>query len=263
MIRGLYTSAIGMAAQMKRLDATSHNLANADTPGFKRDVVITQAFDDVLMRRVRDYEMRGINAISPSSDPNIGPGSLGLIISTLHRDFTPGNLQPTNRPLDLALDRSGFFQVAFTNTAGETTMKYTRGGAFTLTDGGMLITLAGHPVMNTSGSPITIPPGNISITPQGVIIVNDEVVDTINLVAFEDMTTLRPFGDNLFTTTEDTVAIAYAGMLMQGYMESSNVNVVREMAEMIALSRAYEANARMLAIADQTLGQAVTEIARR
>jgi len=163
----------------------------------------------------------------------------------------------------LALDSSGFFEIAFTNGAGETSLMYSRGGAFTLTDGGVLVTLSGHPVMSTSGNPIIIPTGNIHITPQGVVIVNDEIVDTINLVTFEDLTTLRPFGDTLFATTEDSVMLAYAGMLLQGYMETSNVNIVREMAEMIALSRAYEANARMLAIADQTLGQAVNEIARR
>jgi len=258
MIRGLYTSAIGMAGQMKRLDTASNNIANADTPGFKRDVVITQAFSDVLMRRVRDYELHGINTTN-----NLGPASLGLTINTIHRDFSAGSLQPTGRPLDLALDTSGFFQVAFIDANGNVTPKYTRGGTFTLTNEGVLVTLSGQPVLSISGNPITLPPGNIGINPQGIITVNDEVVDTLNLVTFEDLTTLRPFGDNLYTTTAESVQLQYAGQLLQGYLETSNVNVVREMVEMISLSRAYEANARMVAMVDQTLGQAVNDIARR
>lgn len=263
MIRGLYTSAIGMAVQMKRLDAATHNLANADTAGFKRDIVITQAFSDVMMRRVRDYEMQGISTAAGASGLNLGPGSLGLIVNTLHRDFSAGSLQPTGRPLDLALDLSGFFEISHTNAAGETTLKYTQTGSFTIRDDGTLITLSGHPVMSESGSPIILPSGAIKITPQGVILVNDEIVDTLRLVTFEDLSTLRSFGDNLFDTTEDSVILAYAGQVLQGYLETSNVNVVREMMEIIALSRAYEANSRMIAIADQTLGQAVNEIARR
>jgi len=247
-----------MASQMKRLDTASNNIANGDTPGFKRDIVVTQAFSDVLMRRVRDYELNGFNTTN-----NLGPSSLGLTINTIHRDFSAGNLTPTDRPLDLALDGSGFFQVAFINDAGDAIQKYTRGGSFTLTADGVLVTLSGQAVLNTSGNPITLPPGNISINPQGIISVNDEVVDALNLVTFEDLTTLRPFGDNLYTTTPESVQLQYAGQLLQGYIETSNVNIVREMVEMITISRAYEVNSRMVAMVDQTLGQAVNDIARR
>ena len=263
MIRGLYTSAIGMAGQLKRMDVTANNLANADTPGFRRDVVVTQSFGDVMMQRIRDYEMRGFATASG----NLGPGSLGFIISSIHRDFSTGSLQPTGRPFDLALDGPGFFQVAFTDAAGETTIKYTRGGTFTLSSEGTLVTLTGHPVLNAGGGPITLSSGLVSgivnISDDGVIFVNGEAVDTINVVSFEDATTLRAFGDSLYNITEDAVAVPFTGRIVQGFIETSNVNIVREMVEMISLSRAYEANSRMITIADQTLGQAVNDIARR
>ena len=163
----------------------------------------------------------------------------------------------------MAINGPGFFEVAYTHPNGEVTTMFSRSGSFTLSDGGMLVTMGGHPVLNTAGNPITIPQGDIVILENGGILVNDIPVDVIRMVNFEDQTTLRPFGDNLYTATEESVEIPFVGSIIQGHIETSNVNIVREMVEMIALSRAYEANARMLSIADQTLGQAVNEIARR
>ena len=258
MIRGLYTSAIGMAGQMKRMDTVANNLANADSPGFKRDVVVTQSFTDVMMQRVREYELRGFNTTNIT-----GPASLGIIVSSVHRDFSMGSLQPTGSPLDLAISGPGFFEIAFTDPSGATTSMFSRSGSFTLSEGGMLTTMGGHPVLNLDGEPIIIPNGEITIHENGSISVDGTIVDTIRMVDFEDPATLRAFGDNLYNSTGESVEAPFMGRLVQGYIETSNVNIVREMVEMIALSRAYEANARMVSIADQTLAQAVNEIARR
>ena len=258
MIRGLYTSALGMAGQMKRMDTVANNLANSDSPGFKRDIVVTQSFTDVMMQRVREYEMRGFNTTNIT-----GPASLGIIVSSVHRDFSPGSLQPTGGPLDLAINGTGFFEIAANGPGGELTTMYSRSGSLALSEGGVLVTMGGDPVLSVSGNPIIIPNGNIAIHQNGGITVDGVYVDTISIVDFEDHATLRAFGDNLYNTTDTSVQTPFAGSLIQGYLEMSNVNVVREMVEMIALSRAYEANARMVSIADQTLGQAVNEIARR
>jgi len=249
---------MGMYGQMKRMDTVANNLANADTPGFKRDVVVTQSFSDVMMHRIREYELRGFNTSNIT-----GPASLGIIVSSVHRDFSAGSLQPTGGPLDLAVNGPGFFEVAFTNAAGEVVPMLTRSGNFTLSDGGVLTTLSGHAILGTGGGPITLPNGDITIHENGMITVDGVFVDTIRIVDFEDHATLRAFGDNLYSTTEESVEAPFMGRVLQGYIETSNVNIVREMVEMISLSRAYEANARMVAIADQTLGQAVNEIARR
>jgi len=248
---------MGMAGQLKRMDVVSNNLANAGTSGFKRDVVITQSFSDVLMRRVRDYNMRGFNTTTA-----LGPASLGLIINSIHRDFSAGSLQPTGGPLDLALEGVGFFQIMIQSGEEEPVFMFTRDGSFTLNEEGTLVTSGGHTVLSASGNPITIPGGDILITDTGHIMVNGTLVDNIGIFSFEDTAELRPFGENFYTITEEAEIIPFAGRVIQGYVETSNVNSVREMVEMISLSRAYEANSRMVQIADQTLGQAVNEIAR-
>jgi len=248
---------MGMTTQMQRMDVVANNMANADTRGFKRDIVVTQSFADALGRRIREYDL-GI-----TNRPPVGFMSLGTFVHTLHTDFSQGSLRQTGGALDLALDSLGFFRVAHVASDGTVTNKYTRDGGFLLNSDRVLTTSDGYAVLNTSGSPINIPAGEIVILGNGDILVNGETIDRIQMVSFEDPLTLRAFGNNLFTITEDSVEIPFTGSVMQGYLENSNVNTVREMVEMITLARAYEANSRALSIRDGLLGQAVSEIARR
>lgn len=260
MIRGLYTSAIGMAIQQKRLDAASNNLANASTTGFRRDVVVTQAFSDVMARRVRDYEMRGISMIGSNM---LGPMSLGVTINTIHRDFSSGQFNRSNAPFDLAINGQGFFRVAHVSTEGEVTEMFTRDGSLTVSPDGVLSTLDGFAVLSTAGSPIVLPNGEFVVGQNGDVFVDGENIATISMVTFENLADLRPFGNNLYTAIEEAVEMPFIGSLMQGYLESSNVNTILEMVNMIAISRAYESNSRMVQMQDETLRQAVNEIARQ
>jgi len=259
MIRGLYTSAIGMGIQQKRLDTVSNNLANANTAGFNRDVVVTQSFSDLLAHRVRDLELRGHNVIGSAQ---LGPMSLGITINTVHRDFSMGSISHTGGPLDLAMDDIGFFRVAYVSSEGEMTEMFSRNGSFTLNYEGFLMTLGGFHVLDAGGNPIQLPNGEIVISELGQITVGGQDIAVLSMVSFESLADLRPFGHNLYTAIEEAVEMPFAGRLHQGYLESSNVNVIREMVEMISLSRAYEANSRMVSIQDDTLRQAVNEIAR-
>jgi flagellar basal-body rod protein FlgG len=259
MLRGLYTSAIGMGIQQKRLDAAANNLANADTTGFRRDIVVTQSFSDVLALRVRDYEMRGFNVVG---NMNLGPMSMGTTINTVHRDFAMGQLTPTGSPLNLALDAPGFFTVNFVNSEGVESRMFTRDGIFSIDSDRNLVTLGGFAVLDAGGNPINLPLGEIVIDSRGAITVGGTFVANLGLVSFESLADLRPFGHNFYTAIEEAVEIPFAGNLLQGYRESSNVNIVQEMVTMIAISRAYEANARMVTIQDETLRQAVNELAR-
>jgi flagellar basal-body rod protein FlgG len=248
-----------MGIQQKRLDAASNNLANADTTGFRRDIVVTQSFSDVLALRVRDFEMRGFNVVG---NMDLGPMSMGVTINTVHRDFAMGQLTPTGSALNLALDEIGFFRVNFVNNDGEMTEMFTRDGTFTLNPDGYLVTAGGFAVLDDGGDPINIPSGEIVIDNRGNITVGGAAVATIGLVSFESLADLRPFGHNFYTAIPEAVEIPFTGNLLQGYRESSNVNVVQEMVNMIAISRAYEANSRMVSIQDETLRQAVSELAR-
>ncbi|MCL2169717.1 MAG: flagellar hook-basal body protein [Defluviitaleaceae bacterium] len=259
MIRGLYTSAIGMGIQQKRLDATSNNLANADTAAFRRDVVVTQAFSDVLALRVRDYEMRGFGVVG---NMNLGPMSLGATINTVHRDFTMGQLTPTGTPFGLALDNQGFFMINHVSMAGTETLMFTRDGSFTLNVDGYLVTMGGFLVLDEDGEAINIPNGEVTIHPNGQIEIEGSMIATLGLANFESLADMRPFGHNLYTAIPEAIPTAFNGNVLQGVRESSNVNVVQEMVNMITISRAYEANARMISIQDETLQQAVNNIAR-
>ena len=256
MIRGIYTAAVGMAIQQQRMDVVANNIANAATNGFGRDIVVTQSFQDVLALRVRDP---GQSRLSPI----IGPMSLGVFTNTVYRDFSNGMISATGSPLDLAITGSGFFEIAFTNGAGEATNMYSRNGGFTISNDGVLTTALGFPVLDTSGNEINIPPGSIAISERGEITVDGNAIAQIRIVDFEDLMTLRPFGHNLYAITAQTVEIGFQGSVLQGHIEFSNVNSVREMVEMISLARTYEANQQMIRMQDQTLSQAVNEIGRR
>ena len=258
MLRGLYTSAMGMNTQMQSLDVVANNLANASTTGFRGGTAVHQSFPQMLMH--------SINAIPGQleNDRNtVGGAGFGVTVSAIHKNFAQGTLQQTGNDLDIALSGEGFFAVESLNRSGVATEMFTRNGAFTLSEDGMLVNFNGDRVLGTNGSPITLPSGEISISTSGDISVNGNVVNTIRIVNFEDTSMLRSFGYNLFTALDEATETPFTGVVNQGYLESSNVNVVREMVNMINISRSYELNQRMVSIHDQTLGQAVSEIARR
>ncbi|MDR1532075.1 MAG: flagellar hook-basal body protein [Clostridiales bacterium] len=253
MIRGLYTSALGMITEMSRMDAISNNIANVNTTGYKRDMPIARAFSEELMIRLHDEQ--------PLSR-QVGGVTLGVFVDDIYTDFTNGALHQTLGNLDLALSGGGFFSVTVVDAEGNETTMYTRDGTFTLSQDGTLITKDGGVVQGTGGV-ITLPAGEINIQEQGQVYVNNEYVDTLLLVDFEDYHTLRKTKDNYFYTTDQSTETVFLGTVQQGYIESSNVNAVTEMVAMITVNRAYEINQRMITIHDTTLGRAVTDIARK
>jgi len=255
MLRGLYTSAIGMTTQMNRMDVLANNIANVDTTGFKRDTVVTRSFSDELMARINDRtDIAGARVIG-----TIRPG---VFIDDIFTDFTSGSMQMTYGTFDLALTDRGFFVVEDFERNGDRVERFTRDGAFTLNSDGVLVTKDGFRILGERGE-ITVPPGEVVISDRGEILVNGEYIDTIRVVNFEDLHTLRNHGHNLFNSTDRSVITAYDGLVMQGTLERSNVNPVREMVEMITVTRAYEANQRMVTIHDNILGRAVNDIAAR
>jgi len=255
MVRGLYTSALGMITQMNRMDVVANNIANADTTGYKRDIAVTRSFSEELFRRLDD-------ATDIRPNPRIGPMTLGIFVDDIHTDYATGSFRTTNGNLDLAVSGAGFFVVQATDANGNTIEKYTRDGAFTLAQDGSLMTKDGYRVMGENG-PIVLPHGTIGIDESGFIYVNDQLTDRLRLVDFTNPTSLRKTGDNLWAATPESDFRNFSAKVMQGVLENSNVNSVKEMVEMITLSRVYEANSRLVMVHDNTLGKAVNEIARR
>ncbi|MCL2500181.1 MAG: flagellar hook-basal body protein [Defluviitaleaceae bacterium] len=254
MIRGLYTSALGMITNMQRMDVITNNMANADTTSFKRDHVVSHQFSELMMNRLHDpWSMPGLRLFHHTP---VGPVAPGVFVDDVFTDWTQGSFRQTGSSFDLALQGQGFFIV---NLNGEEL--YTRDGSFTLFNG-MLLTAEGGRVQGMSGD-IVIPDGIASISERGRIYVNGEYVDTLQFTNFSDLHSLRKMEDNFFRTTEDSVRIPFGGRVHQGYLENSNSSIVNEMVQMITASRAFETNSRMVTVQDQTLQRAVNDIAGR
>ena len=251
MVRGLYTSALGMMTHMQRMDIITNNMANVNTTAYKRDHVVSHAFSDIFLHRINDPGIRMFN-------PNwlIGTVNPGVFVDDVFTAFTQGPMQETGNSLDIAIFGQCFFTI---DVNGEE--MFTRDGAFTLFNG-MLMTTTGGRVQGQNGD-IILPNGYIVIDERGRIFVNEEYQDTLLMTTFTDLHSLRKQKNNLFTITEHSEPIEFTGRLQQGFLEGSNVNIVSEMVQMITLSRAYETNARMVQIQDATLQHAVNDIARR
>lgn len=253
MIRGLYTAATGMNAQSKKMDVISNDLANVNTTGYKKDDVVISSFGEVLVSKIGG---------GPSTGPDgpIGSMSLGVRVDEVYTQFAQGSLVKTSGIADIAIQGDGFFVVD--TPAGEA---YTRDGKFSITSEGMLVTQEGYAVMGENG-PIELGEvflqqgGKLQFDENGQVLLEGEVIDTLDIAVFEDTRSLRKIDNNLLQS--DAERVPFEGKLLEGFLEASNVNPVTAMVEMITVSRAYEANQKMIQVHDNLLGKAVNEIAR-
>ncbi|MHB1395134.1 MAG: flagellar hook-basal body protein [Clostridia bacterium] len=348
MIRGLYISASSAVAETKRIDVIANNIANVNTTGYKKDVMVTESFPEILISKIKvrldkDLLSRGASGAGISSENNgvtysastpsgffnvetpqgisrsrsigfkvdeegylvtsqgnyilgqngrintggaavtvdaagqvlaggtaidrlkvsnplnnLGHLSYGIRSSEVKINFEQGQLQPTGNSFDLALRGKGFFCVE--TPEGE---RYTRSGDFTKDSEGYLVTKEGYKVLGVAGY-IKIDGSNMSVNEEGEVYSDSVMVDKLKLVDFNDYEVLRKEGNGLARIEEGTEAqpAATAGMIQQGFLESSNVNSVKEMVEMLTMMRTYEANQKMIKIHDELIGKAVNEIAR-
>ena len=141
MIKGLYTAYTGMVNEQKRLDVLTNNLANADTNGYKKEGTTSQTFADELAIKIKDTSSYGLNK-------KLGVISMGVHLGETYTNYDQGSIKVTDNETDVALAGNGFFAIAFTNKAGETSGKYTRDGAFTVNTEGYLVTKDGDYVLN-------------------------------------------------------------------------------------------------------------------
>lgn len=240
MIKGIRSSMAAMVAQMTRQDIVANNLANVQTTGFKGD---------------RLFQTDLVDAQSGAEESGV------LKLRNRQRtvsDFSPGGLKPTSSPLDVALQGEGFFVVS----DGQNTY-YTRSGHFQLSAEGKLITAQGHEVQGEGGE-ILLPAGDVVIGDHGEIAVDGQLVANLKIVAVEDLDNLQKAGSALFVSRSGGAQEREATETTthQGFLETSNVDAMREMVEMIAALRNYQASARSLQAEDETLQKTVTEIGR-
>jgi len=256
MVRGLFTAYTGMANEQKRLDIIANNLANAATVGYKGENVTNQAFDDVLAVKIRDNS-------ESYNDRRIGRMTLGVKLGEVYTDFSQGSLRQTGGTYDLALDGKGFFTVSVTDKAGNTSLKYTRNGSFTMTKDGYIVDSDGNRLMGESGE-IIVPTDAVEVVVDttGAIYADGNYVDTIMITDFEDYNYLKKLGDTMFEALDGALTVESKASVMQGYTEQSNINVISEMVDLITVTRAYEANQKVIQSIDQTLDLAANSIGK-
>lgn len=264
VLRGLYSSATGMSARMLQQELIANNLANVSTDGYKRARSLNTQFDEILLANVSS---RG-----PGIDV-IGPLSRGVRVSEAYVDFSPGVMTETGEPLDLALDGEGFFTVL-----KDGRLCYTRNGAFQIGPGGYIMTKSGGYLMGRRG-PLRAGSGTLEVTEDGKVYlrrpgsasgddlaVESEFLDELWLVDFEDRSALARRGDSLFEYTGtqriDLWGQPWEVTVRQGVIEKSNVDMVREMVDMIACFRAYESAQKVLTAQDETLEKLVNQVGR-
>lgn len=256
MIKSLWISKTGMDAQQTQLDVISNNLANVGTTGFKRARV---AFEDLLYQNVRQA---GANSSQQTQLPTGLQVGTGVKPVATPRIFTQGNLQQTGNQLDMAINGQGFFQI----TMPDGTTAYSRDGSFHVDANGGLVTGNGFAV----NPAITIPANATSVTigQDGTVSVTvpgqaaPQTVGSIQLASFTNPAGLEAKGMNLFaetaasgTASANTPGSNGLGLLSQGYLETSNVNVVEELVAMIQTQRAYEINSKAIQTSDQMLAR--------
>ena len=256
MIRGWYTGASGMNAQQNRLDAISNNLANVDTAGYKRDIVVSKSFPELLIRRTNADGVYEIPNGMGSADaaPVIGKLGLGVETNESYIDFTQGSFKLTNTSTDIALSGKGFYTIETPN--GE---RYTRNGDFFIGKEGILETKDGYPVLGENGI-IKLENDRFMVNRDGVILSEDgEEIDRFKVVRFDNERYLQKMGESLYSTN-DIAGPAHIAegnerpVFIQNYSETSNVNVVNEMVQMIEVNRAYEANQKTITSEDSMMG---------
>ncbi len=254
MAQSLWVAKTGLDAQQTRLSVISNNLANVNTNGFKKDRAV---FNDLMYQTVRQPGASSSQNTQLPSGLMLGTGVRVVATEKLH---SQGSISQTENPLDVAVSGNGFFQILMPDGA----TAYTRDGAFQRDSNGQLVTANGFPLQPA----ITVPPDtqSLSIGQDGTVsaLVTGSTaptqIGTIQLADFINPTGLQAIGDNLFKETASsgtaqpgTPGLTGLGLLIQGSLEGSNVNVVEELVNMIETQRAYEMNAKAIETTDQML----------
>lgn len=256
MVRGLYTAWTGMANEQKRLDIISNNLANSATVGFKKEGVTNQSFDDMLTIKIRDTSENMGNRV-------IGSMPLGVKIGEVYTNYGQGSLRETGNTFDLALEGDGFFKIAVTNKNGEESYCYTRAAQLLMDKEGFVVDVNGNHLVSESGN-LQVPTdaAQIVIDVDGSVYADGALVDKLVVNDFEDYNFLKKYGETMYTAEEGAIEKEATSLVRQGFTEQSNVNVVSEMVNLISITRAYEANQKVIQSIDGTLDLAANSIGK-
>ncbi|MBU1487831.1 flagellar hook-basal body protein [bacterium] len=290
-VKGLYTGAMGMMVQMKNQEVIANNLANVQTPGYKKEITTFKPFQKIYERRINDDGVFVTPHGTIDKRPYVGKVGTGVIVDETYTDNTAGPLRKTDNPFDVAIHGEGYFcvspksqgapspgvkglELGEGNTAVSTESGkkevYTRCGTFTLDAENFLVTLQGDYVLGEDSRPIQIDKRDFSLLEDGRILTNSTDQATgwaspiesgkIKIVDFDYRPGLQKVGTNYLvpSSASGQPKVREEGFqIMQGHLEGSNVNIVDEMVRMIDVMRIYEANAKSISTADQTMGMII------
>lgn len=254
MLKSLNTAATGMAAQQTNMDVIANNMANVNTTGFKK---ARAEFEDLMYHNIKDPgAVSGLNAVSPTG-VQVG---LGVKTGSVTKDFTEGSTQVTKNPLDIQINGQGFFAVQLQDG----TIGYTRDGSFKKDPSGKIVDKSGNPLIPQINIPSDA--SAIEILDNGQVNIgtgksmNTTNVGQLELTTFVNPAGLKSMGKNVFVATSasgqpqvGTPNSGIFGSIEQGQLETSNVNIVDEMVNMITTQRAMETNSKVMQASDQML----------
>jgi flagellar basal-body rod protein FlgG len=254
MIKSLNTAATGMQAQQTNMDVIANNLANASTAGFKK---ARAEFEDLMYQTIKEPgQATGRNSVTPTGVQE----GLGVKTSAIQRDLSSGNAIVTKNPLDMQIEGSGFFQVL----TPDGQIAYTRDGQFKKDGSGKVIDKNGNSLIPETSIPADAVGIEIASSGEVRIIqgLNDQPrqIGQIDIATFVNPAGLKAVGKNLFLQTPASgqpvtvrPGLQGSGYISQGQIESSNVNIVDEMVNMITAQRSYETNSKVIQASDQML----------
>jgi flagellar basal-body rod protein FlgG len=243
MVNGIYTARNGMMLLQEMMDNTANNLSNANTTGFKKS----------LMASIAQVDIRRNDELKLHQDEEHQ-------MSENYIDYSQGSLLLTENPFDLALEDSGFFEIVTPNG-----VRYTRNGSFTRNAMGDLVTMQGNRVLSEDGMHINLEDSSdFFVSASGRVYADGKEVAKLSIVDFANKRTeLGREGYNLYySKTGEVPERILNTTVKQGFLESSNVNVVNSMVEMIRFQRNYEANQKSVQSEDDTLNKAVNDIGK-
>ncbi len=242
LTQAMYAASAGAVNNQHRLDVLANNLANINTPGFKEEELIFRV----------PHEREG------DSHTDFLQGPSAPIPIAARTDFSQGLIKHTNNPMDLALEGDGFFSIQTSEG-----IQYTRNGSFSINKDGVLATKEGLPVLGTGGE-IRIDGSDVYVDEKGAVLVDGDEVGRLKVVSISRPDLLTKMGSTLFALTDpgDTKDMTEGFKVMQGYIETSNVNSIRVMTEMIDISRCYESYQKVIQFLDDAAKKSIGEVGR-
>lgn len=258
MSKGIYTAVSGAMAQSARLDTVANNLANANTTGFKRDGQLFREYLTSFNKEPGTIEVPRIPASIESFYAHNGGDKSFVDLDGTFSDFSQGTLRPTGNNLDLAIEGDGFFEVATPEGS-----RYTRAGNFAVDGEGRLVTKQGFPVQKQGGGEFKFETAAVTISPNGEVFEGGASVGRLSVMKFGNKDALLKQGANLFALKENMdaqMAPSTEAKVNQGFLEGSNVNIVREMTDMISATRTFESTQKAIQAYDQMAAKVVNEV---